>query len=318
MASYTKTPTGWRVQFMHKGIRHSTTVRTKAAGNAWEAAIIHEDESPSANKTLGDLLDRYGRDVSPTKRGQRWELIRIEKLKRDKLCKVKLADLNATHFADWRDRMLKEVSAASVRREWNLINPAINIAIKEWRWLPRNPMKDVRRPKPARSRDRLPTQDEIDRLMLACGYEYDAPPATSQARVGAAFLFAIETGMRSGEILSLTPKTVDLDNRVAKLGKTKNGDARQVPLSTEAVRILKQVKCNFDLSADSRDALFRKAKERAQIDDMTFHDSRHLAITRLSKKLEVLELARMVGIRDLKILMVYYNESAASIAKRLD
>lgn len=318
MASYTKTPTGWRVQFMHKGVRHSTTVRTKAAGHTWQAAIIHNDESPTANKTFGDLLDKYAEEVSPTKRGKRWEIIRIEKLKRDKLCKVKLADLNATHFADWRDRSLKVMSAASVRREWNLINPAINIAIKEWQWLTRNPMKDVRRPKPTRSRERLPTQDEIDRLMLACGYDYDETPITSQARVGAAFLFAIETGMRSGEILSLRPGTVDLHNRVAKLRKTKNGDARQVPLSMEAVRILKQVDCDFNLLADSRDALFRKAKERAQIEGLTFHDARHAAITRLSKKLDVLDLARMVGIKDLKILLVYYNETAAEIAKRLD
>ncbi len=54
------------------------------------------------------------------------------------------------------------------------------------------------------------------------------------------------------------------------------------------------------------------------IEDLTFHDTRHEAITRLARKLNVLELARMVGHRDLKMLQIYYNESAASIAKRLD
>ena len=51
---------------------------------------------------------------------------------------------------------------------------------------------------------------------------------------------------------------------------------------------------------------------------MHFHDSRHEAITRLAKKLNVLDLARMTGIRDLKILNVYYNETAESMAARLD
>jgi integrase len=49
------------------------------------------------------------------------------------------------------------------------------------------------------------------------------------------------------------------------------------------------------MTAGSLDALFRKAKKRAMIDDGTFHDTRHLAITRLAKKLNVLDLARMVG-----------------------
>jgi hypothetical protein len=43
-----------------------------------------------------------------------------------------------------------------------------------------------------------------------------------------------------------------------------------------------------------------------------------LAITRLAKKLDVLDLARMVGHRDLKQLLVYYNESPNTIAERLD
>ena len=48
-----------------------------------------------------------------------------------------------------------------------------------------------------------------------------------------------------------------------------------------------------------------------------FHDTRHEGITRLAKKLEVLDLARMVGIRDLSILMVYYKPTATEIAERL-
>ncbi|MCB1764228.1 MAG: site-specific integrase, partial [Gammaproteobacteria bacterium] len=63
---------------------------------------------------------------------------------------------------------------------------------------------------------------------------------------------------------------------------------------------------------------FRKIKNRTQIENLTFHDTRHEAITRLSKKLDVLDLARMVGIRDLKILMVYYNATASEIAERLN
>jgi len=73
----------------------------------------------------------------------------------------------------------------------------------------------------------------------------------------------------------------------------------------------------FDVTKESLDALFRKAKRKALIEDLTFHDTRHEAITRLAKKLNVLELARMVGHRDLKMLMIYYNETAENLAKKL-
>ncbi|MEN8330573.1 site-specific integrase, partial [Acinetobacter baumannii] len=40
--------------------------------------------------------------------------------------------------------------------------------------------------------------------------------------------------------------------------------------------------------------------------------------TRLARKLEVLDLARMIGHKDLRSLMVYYNATASEIATRLD
>jgi integrase len=51
---------------------------------------------------------------------------------------------------------------------------------------------------------------------------------------------------------------------------------------------------------------------------MTFHDSRHEAITRLASKLNVLELARMVGHTNINQLRTYYNATAEDIASRLD
>jgi len=333
VASFRKRGTSWRAEIVRGGVRESKTFRTKAEAQAWAAEVETELRATKRgaipNKTFGDLLDRYGKEVSSTKRGSRWELIRIEKLKRDPIANVKLADLDASHFAAWRDRCLRgdpskdinPLSPASVRRECNLLNPAINIAVKEWRWLTENPLSDVRRPKPAKARDRRISDKEIERLMYALGYDYERTPATNTARVGAAFLFAIETAMRAGEIASLTHTHIDFGQRTAHLPKTKNGDARNVALSGEAIRIIQQLGTKgsvFHLKASSIDALFRKGKKRTMIEDLHFHDSRHEAITRLSKKLDVLDLARMVGIRDLRVLMVYYNATAAEIAKLLD
>lgn len=72
------------------------------------------------------------------------------------------------------------------------------------------------------------------------------------------------------------------------------------------------------VSAQTASVLFRRARIRAEIDDLTFHDSRHEACTRLARKLDLLDLARMLGHRDLRSLRTYYNPTAVEIAERLD
>ena len=127
--------------------------------------------------------------------------------------------------------------------------------------------------------------------------------------------------MRAGEIIGLTAEDVDLDRRVARLPLTKNGSAREVPLSTEAVRLLRALPEDdpmFGLTSRQLDALWRKLRDRAAVENLHFHDARHEAITRLSRKIDVLALARMVGHRDIKMLLRYYDETAEDLAKRLE
>lgn len=338
MASLRKKGNGWEASVCRKGVRRSRTFDTKTEAQHWAADIEREIldgvGGKIPDKILGELLARYADDVSPSKRGAAWEIKRINAMCRDEITSVKLVNLRPEHFAAWRDRRLRVVAVGTVLREWNLIRHAINVAINEWGWLKENPIKGVKRPAQPLPRDRLISDDELERLLYALGYDYEKPPKTISARVGAALLFAIETAMRAGEICGLRWRDIDLERRVAMLWQTKNGHKREVPLSTEAVRILNQVKDNglsltkdaaqvnensvFDLQSSQIDSLFRKAKKMALIEDLHFHDSRATGITRLSKKVDILTLARISGHRDLRQLQVYYRESASDIAKRLD
>ena len=164
------------------------------------------------------------------------------------------------------------------------------------------------------------TADEIERVCMALGY--DGRVETKQHQVALVFLIALETAMRAGEILSLEWSRVDLEGRHCTLEMTKNGTRRQVPLSTRAVELLRLAPSRagplFDLTSRSLDVLFRRARDKAQIPDLRFHDSRHEAITRLAQKLDILDLARMVGHKNLGSLRVYYNPTASEIAARLD
>lgn len=159
---------------------------------------------------------------------------------------------------------------------------------------------------------------EIDALLAVSGTDLNR----KQAVAVHAFLFAIETAMRAGEITGLLPDSIDLKRRVAYLPMMKNGKARQVPLSSRAVELIERLpKTNgplFGITSMQLSALFRKVKKQADIDGLTFHDSHHEAITCLAKKLHVMDLARMVGHSNINMLMVYYNETAESLAKKLD
>jgi integrase len=327
MPSFRKRSKGWEAMVAKKGVRKSRTFPTKAQAMAWavdvERDIAREEYSSIPDKTFAQLLQQYATKISITKKGCDWERKRINKICEDPLGQVPLPILKAGHFAEYRDRRLAVVTEATVAREWNLISHALNVAIKEWNWLAENPLKSLKRPKSPPPRERRFDADEIDRILYALGYEYNRPIKTITARVGAALLFAIETAMRAGEICSLTWQDIDLTQRTAKLLQTKNGFPRVVPLSSEAIRLIQQVKLGndtnsvFNLKTSQIDSLFRKAKSRALIEDLHFHDSRAEAITRLSAKVDILTLARISGHRDLRMLQVYYRESMADVAKRL-
>jgi integrase len=327
MATISKRGQRWRVQVFRRGIRVAQSFRLKGDALAWaretEAAIEECRYGMPSCATLRDVLDRYAEDVSPSKRGSKAELVRLRNLALDPIAENGLSAVTTEALSQWRDRRLEQVSTGTVLREITLLSAVFEHARKEWKLMEVNPIRDMRKPKTPRHRERLPTDDEIDRLTLALGYDGRGPFETPAQQTAIAFLLAIETAMRSGELLGLRWSDVDLVRRVATLTVTKNGDKREVPLSTRAIELFENLRGNnqekcFSINGESRDSAFRHARGKAGIVGITFHDSRALALTRLSKKLDVLQLARVVGHRDPRSLMIYYRESAADMAKLLE
>lgn len=319
MASFRRRGTAWRAELYKNGQRESGTFPTKQQAVQW--AVMREAELVGdrlPDHSVKEALERFGREVSPKHRGEIWELNQVKAFSRDKLASVRLPALRPIHIAEWRERRLSKVSAATVRREMNFLQSVFKSCRKDWGWLNTDPIKDVDRPPAPPSRKRRISQDEADRMVLALGYNGGVPANISQ-RVALAFLFALETAMRSGEILGM--KWEDVTEKSVTLPRTKNGDVRRVPLSRRAREILallpKDADSVFNVESGTRDALFRKARKAAQIQNLHFHDSRAEAIWRLSKKLDVMELARMIGHRDLKSLLLYYNADADDLADLL-
>lgn len=328
MATFVKRGDAWRAQVRRRGVVDSATFPTKGEARAWaeerESEILAGFTGKAPRKTLRDALDRYADEVSPTHRGERWERVRLAKMAREMACAgTQLGALQPAAIAEWRDARLAVVAPASAARELQLLRAVLEVARREWGWLKSNPAKDVKKPISPPPRRRRIENDELERLCAALGYVGRVECHNVSQRVAVALLLAVETAMRCGELCALTWSKVRLRERFVELERTKNGDAREVPLSKRAVELLESVgKVDGDdlvlrLSTAQVDALFRKAKVKAGVHGLHFHDSRAEALTRLAKKVDVLTLGRIAGHRDLKSLTIYYRESASQIADRL-
>jgi integrase len=326
MAAFRKRKDKWHVQIRKSGTAPLTKTFThKKDAQQWaneierkiDQGLILELNHPDY-ETLSQILERYKNEITITKRGGHIEAYRLAKIMRDPIADIKLSQLSAMHIADYRDRRLKEVSACSVVKEMTLISLSLDIARKEWGVpMHSNVVRDVKKPQPKRGRDRRLSSEEHTVLLRSCS-------KSSNHWLTPLIIIAIETGMRRGELLSIAWEDVDLDLRVAHLDMTKNGSKRDVPLSSEAINLLRSLPHDisgkvFPLTAASLRGLWNRACRRAGITDLHFHDLRHEATSRFFEKgLNVMEVATITGHKDLRMLQRYTHLRAEDLAKKLD
>ena len=189
-----------------------------------------------------------------------------------------------------------------------LLRHAWNIARIEWGWsLPDNPISLIRMPKNNPPRERRFKEGEFDLLKAAA-------TKSRSWYVWPVVVLAIETAMRRGEILGLRWEHMDLDKRTAFLPMTKNGRSRQVPLSEVAIEQLIKAPKDTDRPFPVTDVAFRQAwdrlRRRANITDLTFHDLRHEAISRMfDSGMKIHEVMAVSGHRTASQLFRYVQTS---------
>ncbi|MDY6918635.1 MAG: site-specific integrase [Pseudomonadota bacterium] len=300
----------------------SKTFSSKVQAMAWAAQVEQalDANNSIAGKTVGDAFTRYRDEVSPSRKGQRSEINRLNKFLRHPISNLLLSDINQIHIYDWIEESLTSIKSSSVNRYLNLMSGVFEQA-KRWNWTNNNPIRGIKRPKNPQPRDRRISDKEIEKILDALGFDGETVTTHKQI-IAVAFLLAIETALRQSELWKLTWEDVYLNKRFIRLHETKNGTKRDVPLSTEAVRLLtllspKEEGKVFASNQASSGTIFRRCLKQTGIQNLTFHDTRHEALTRLARKLEVLDLARMVGHKDPRSLMIYYNATAEEIAARL-
>lgn len=322
MATFEKRNGAWRAKVRKSGSCLSKTFLKKSDAVQWAAEtersiVLGLAHDIDRRITLSHVLKRYAREVTPLKKGSSSELLRIGVIQRHPAAEISLINLSPNHMAKYRDDRLKQVAPGTVRRELSVISHAIETARREWGfYLPGNPVSAIRKPSEPKGRNRRLEDNEENRLIQSCAQSTNKwlLPLVD---------FAIETGMRRGELLSLEWQHVHLRLGWVHLEDTKNGESRDVPLSSRARQIL------FDLPRDASGHVFpvhfenlkglwRRAILRSGITDLRFHDLRHEATSRFFENgLNVIEVAAITGHKDLRMLHRYTHLKAGDLAKKL-
>lgn len=326
MASFRQRSGKWQARVIRDGYPDQTkTFESKADAEKWARALESEIDkgqfvnvSEAQRTTLGDVIARYLVEVTPSMKGVTEDTIRLKAIMRKPISRWSMANLSAARIAAYRDERLKEVSGGTVIRELAYISAIINHARREWGINVPNPVQMVRKPQSPQSRSRVLTDDEVSKLLMAL-----EPTGRRSHWTKPAVQLALATAMRRGELLSMRWEHIDLQNRTAFLSDTKNGESRTVPLSTVAVQVLADLPRHISgvvipVKFFTLDAAFKRARKRAGLDDVRFHDLRRTAITRMAEKLpNVIELAAVSGHKSLMVLKRYYRPTAAELAQKL-
>ncbi|MCB9995520.1 MAG: site-specific integrase [Rhodospirillales bacterium] len=330
MATILKRKDKYQVQVRRKGMASvSRTFRRRNDAEEWARNMevkADRGDLPTpvrvlAQYTVKDVLERYRDEITVKKRSADTETYILDAFMRKPIAKLSLAQITPAHFSTYRDKRLKDVKAGTVNRELSIIKHAFDIAEREWDIpLRNNPLGKIKKMKVNNARSRRVSAEEYD-LLCEAAQDSRNPFALFLIR------FAIATGMRRGEILKLRWNEIDYEARTLHIPVTKNGHARTIPLSGEALAVLDEIqgmadkddRLVFPLSDNAAKLVWQRLLRRTGIEDLHFHDLRHEAISRFFEYgLSVPEVALISGHRDFRMLFRYTHLKAEDVVKKLN
>ncbi|MBK4769133.1 MAG: site-specific integrase [Pantoea sp. Morm] len=267
---------------------------------------------PKVN-TINKLIPSYLKEAMTVKGKQRggyeaimYKLNTLSKFFHDQ----PLENITSEAVASYRSKRMQSVAGSTVRLEMQLLSRLLRWAKAEKGIKCDDVVQPVKLPPPRKPRVKIIEPLEYQMLLDAIS-----------PRIKPIVILAYETAMRRGEILSIRPEMVDLRRRVLHLTQTKNGESRDVPLSSIALSLLTEL-CD---GRDSNQELFpyvdytvtqgfRRAARRIKLTDVFFHSLRHTAITRYADKgLNTIQLQCISGHKSITMLARYSHIKASSV-----
>ena len=298
----------WWMAFTYQGrqIQKSTKTSDRRLAEAILAKVKvriiegqHFDILEEKERTFAEMMERFLAEHVVKKASARSYKGYIKNL-RSFFGQNILAEISPKRIVEYKARRYSDgVAPATINRELATMKKAFNLAIREWEWCRENPVSRVSMEKENNKRDRWLTSDEEERLLTA------SPQGLREI-----ILFALHTGMRMGEILSLTWEGADLVRKTVMVFRSKNGERRTIPINQTVLVLLKDrskvrpLKTNLVFYGEEHTAIdphnlrreFRKALKNAKIENFHFHDLRHSFATRMIQSgVDIYKVQRLLG-----------------------
>jgi integrase len=336
LASFTERDGRWRALVRKAGQTRCATFDTKKAAQSWANTVERELDQLKASGvmdargiTVGELIDRYVRELYPLKPWGRSKRADLARLQRDLGGRL-VSEVTSFAITDYfRKRHAKGSGAVVISAQAGYLVLVFEVARTVWHLdVPLQAVKDarmalakVRLIGKAKRRDRRVTDDELRQVIEFLESQRSSLPMADIVR------FALATGMRISEIcqikwqdLNTVAKTIIIRDR--KHPSDKLGNDQIVPLLNvtgfDALEIVKRQPRSGPLifSANSRTATqkFTKAVRGAGLEDLHLHDLRHEAISRLfAAGYRIEEVALVSGHRDWAMLKRYTHVRATDL-----
>jgi integrase len=313
MAYIRKFRDGWRAEVQKHGTRASKVFETKRQAQTWarDTELELDALKGSGGMTFGQAATKYLATIAKQKApgAAEWEERRLLEMTAHFGEHTPLTTIKSDKLCDWRDERLEKVSGSTVIRQFSVLRCVFRSAVEEWKVLEANPCKGVRMPEHNPARHQVWTWQLIKRVLRAENRN------AKELETIRAFHIALHTGMRLNEIL-----IAKLAGKVAVLERDKSsGKASppvKVPLPRKGAALFAKYP-PFTIQAGLASATFSDMTDELLIDGLTFHDARASALTWLSRRVDVMTLARISRHKNMKTLMdSYYRETAEQIAER--
>ena len=331
MATLRKRNGKWHVQVRRTGQpTHTKTFHRKADADAWANEMDRQADTVglrpnlfakhSAKILLHDLVTRYRDEICIHKKGYKEESYVLNRFLTNPICRKTLNNISKLDFIQYRDERLESLAPSTVKRQMAILSHMFEVALNDWGLIAANPLANFQYPKATGRRERRLRKGEWEALLKAARN-------LKNPFVAPVMQVALGTAMRRGEILRICWSHIDWSQHTLKIPETKNGLSRTIPLSDETVGLLADLRTNgihadnflFPLTANALRLNWQRACQRANIQDLRFHDLRHEAISVLFERgLSVPEVALISGHRDMRMLFHYTHPLVQSVRIKLN
>jgi integrase len=256
-----------------------------------------------------DVARRYIEEVSVDKKCYADERSKILQFIKEPWAMYPINRIMPHTINKWMKKEKETLSGGSINRKLDVISTMYTTFRREWGYPVSNPVLEIRRPKKAEPRKRRLSNAEIKKLLFG---NRTSPMMKSIIEI------SLETGMRLSEIIRAEHSHIEGETLIIPIAKT---EPRIIPLTTRAIKLLKEADLPFKISKWQVSKQFRKLCKGYGIKNAVFHDCRRNALTNFMKDkgLNVPETMKIAGHTDPRMLLrIYNNLEAHHVAKKLN